>query len=372
MIALTACGDSVPGNAVATVDGKAITRTEFAHWLNIAELQSASQGAPKVSYSPPDFASCVASKRKSAPKPAKGQPSQTDAQFKTLCKQEYVSLRDQAMQFLILEQWINGEAKDQGVTLSNAEFNKQYTAAKKQSFPTEKDFQTFIKQSGYTVSDTKRQVHWNALYTDLQKKAVAKAAKVTDKSIAAFYNKNKSQPPFSTPATRDLRVVLTKTEAKANQAKQALQSGQSWKVVAKKYSIDQASKNQGGSLLGIAQGTQEKTFDTAIFAATKNKLTGPVKTQFGYYVFEVRKIVPATHESLKQATPTIKPQLLATNQQKADTDFNNALLKKWKAKTNCADQFAMAQCKNAPKVSTTTTAAPASGGTVTPTPTPTG
>jgi foldase protein PrsA len=369
MIALTACGDSVPGNAVATVDGKSITRTEFAHWLNIAELQSAAQGVPKVSYSPPDFTSCIASKRKSAPKPAKGQPSETDAQFKTTCKQEYESLRDQAMQFLILEQWINGEAKAQGVKLSTADFNKQYDTAKKQSFPTEKDFQTFLKQSGYTVSDTKRQVHWNALYTELQKKAVAKAPKVTDKAIAAFYNKNKNQPPFSTPASRDLRVVLTKTEAKANQARAALQSGQSWKVVAKKYSIDQASKNQGGALLGIAKGSQEKTFDTAIFAATKGKLTGPVKTQFGYYVFEVTKVVAATHESLQQATATIKPQLLATNQQKADTDFNNALLKKWKAKTNCADQYAMAQCKNAPKVSTTTTAAAPAGGTVTPTPT---
>ena len=192
MIALTACGDSVPGNAVATVDGKTITRTAFAHWLNIAELQSASAGRGEGHLLATRLRSCVASKRKTAPKPAKGQPSQTDAQLKTVCKAEYESLRDQAMQFLILEIWINGEAKDQGVTLSNAEFNKQYTAAKKQSFPTEKDFQTFLKESGYTVDDTRRQVHWNALYTKLREEGRPRRRKVTDKSIAAFYKKNKA------------------------------------------------------------------------------------------------------------------------------------------------------------------------------------
>ena len=34
---------------------------------------------------------------------------------------------------------------------------------------------------------------------------------------------------------------------------------------------------------------QEKALDNAVFAASKSKLVGPVKTQFGYYVFEVTR-----------------------------------------------------------------------------------
>ena len=30
-----ACG-GVPGNAVATVDGEAVDKTEFTHWMNVA------------------------------------------------------------------------------------------------------------------------------------------------------------------------------------------------------------------------------------------------------------------------------------------------------------------------------------------------
>jgi foldase protein PrsA len=352
MVALAACGDSVPSNAVANVDGDTVSRDQFAHWLNIAASTSQPQGAGKVAYTPPDYASCVASKKKTAPKPAKGQPSQTDAQFKTQCKQEYEGLRDQVMQFLILEKWVSGEAADQGVKVSTAESDKQFATAKKQSFPKESDFQNFLKQSGMTLADAKFQVRFNTIYTKLRQKAVNNADKVTPAAIAAFYKKNKAR--FATPATRDLRVVLTKTEAKANQAKQALQSGQSWGSVAKRYSIDQASKDQGGSLLGIAKGTQEKAFDEAIFSAKKGQLTGPVRTQFGFYVFQVQKIVPAKQQSLKDATPAIKQQIDAQNKQKADDAFNTALRKKWKAKTNCADAYVMAQCKNAPTPKTST------------------
>ncbi|HWC25163.1 MAG TPA: peptidyl-prolyl cis-trans isomerase [Solirubrobacteraceae bacterium] len=356
-IALTACGDSVPGNSVARVDGETISRADFDHWFDIAASTSQPQGAAKVEYTPPAFTVCVANKRKTAPKPAKGQPQQTDAQFKAQCKQEYEGLRDQVMQFLILEKWISEEAADQGVEVTAKEADQKFEEAKKQAFPKEKDFQEFLKASGMTVNDAKFQVRFNTIYTKLREKAVKNATKVTDKAVADFYNKNKAR--FATPETRDLRVILTKDKAKAEQAKQALQSGQSWRAVAKRYSIDTASKNQGGSLLGIAKGTQEKAFDEAIFAAQKGKLTGPVKTQFGYYVFQVQKVVDAKQQSLKEAAPAIRQQLDAQSKQKADEEFNRALRKKWKARTNCAEEFVMAQCKNAPAPKTNT--APAGG-----------
>jgi foldase protein PrsA len=365
-LALAACGDSVPGNSVASVDGENITRSEFTRWLGIAASTSQAQGAPKVTYAPPQYAACVASKKKTAPKPAKGQPQQTDAQFKTQCKQEYESLRNEVMKFLIFEKWVNGEAADQGVKVTAKEADKQFAKAKKESFPKESDFQAFLKQSGMTVNDAKFQMRFTSIYTKLRQKAVKNAKKVTDKDVTDFYAKNKSK--FATPATRDLRVILTKTQGKAAEAKKALQSGQGWKAVAKKYSIDQASKNQAGSLLGIAKGTQEKSFDEAIFSARKGVLTGPVKTQFGYYVFQVQKSTAAKQQSLKDATPAIKQQLDAQSKQKADEEFNAEMRKKWKARTNCADVFVMSECKNAPKPKTNTappgsvqTAPPASG-----------
>ncbi len=70
----------------------------------------------------------------------------------------------------------------------------------------------------------------------------------------------------------------------------------------------------------------------------------------------MQKITPAKQQTLKQATPAIKQQLDAQNKQKADDEFNTALRKKWKERTDCADAYVMSQCKNAPKPKTNTAA----------------
>lgn len=353
--ALTACGDSVPGNAVARVDDSSITRADFDRWFGVAAASNPATAGGKAAYDPPAYTKCVANKRKTAPKPAKGQPQTTDAQFKTQCEQEYNGLRDQVLQFLILEKWVRGEAADQGLTVSAKEQKAAYEKAKKDTFPKEADFQKFLKQSGMTEDDARFQVAFNTVYVKLREQAIESADKVTDKAIAAFYDKNKKR--FAQPETRDLRVVLTKTKAKADAARKALAGGDTWSKVAKRYSIDQASKGNGGALLGIAKGSQEKAFDDAIFKAEKGKLTGPVKVQFGYYVFQVQKVVPAKQQTLKEASPAIRQELTAQNQKKADDEFNKDLREKWKAKTNCRDGYVMDQCKNAPKPKTATTAA---------------
>jgi foldase protein PrsA len=347
------CGNDVPGNAVASVDGDPITRTQFNHWLGIAAATSQGTAGRRVSYDPPDFAACVANKRKTAPKPGKGQPAPTAAQFQSQCKQEYEGLRDQVMQFLLLAEWVDGEASDQGIKVSASEEKAAYDRAVKQAFPKPADFQNFLKTSGMTAADARFQVRFNTVYTKLREKAVKNADKVTNKEIADFYAKNRRR--FATPLRRDLRIVLTRTKARADQAKAALERGRSWSAVAREFSIDPGSKSQGGVLSGVQRGQQEKAFDDAIFSAPKGRLSGPVKTQFGYYVFQVQKITPASQQTLKQATPAIRQQLDAQAKQKADDDFNQSLRKKWKARTNCREGFVMSQCKNAPRERTSTT-----------------
>jgi foldase protein PrsA len=364
---LAGCG-GVPGDAVATVDGTSISKSDFDHWMNVAAKSGGQSGAaaPK----PPDYAACINQKRKTTPKPAKGQPKVTDAQLKTQCKQEYNSLRDQVMQLLVSFKWIEGEAKAKNIKVSDKEVKASFDKQKKQAFPKAADFDKFLKDSGQTEGDILKRVRLDALSNKIRDKVTKGKDKVSDAQIAAYYNKNKAR--FAQPERRDLRIVLTKDKAKAEQAKKALESGQSFKSVAKKYSIDQASKAQGGKLPAVAKGQQEKALDSAIFAADKGKLVGPVKTQFGYYVFEVTKISKATQQSLDQAKATIKQTLASQNQQKALDSFVKSFRKRWKAKTDCRDAYATQDCKNAPKATPTPTAtAPAGTQPTQPTATPT-
>ncbi len=52
--------------------------------------------------------------------------------------------------------------------------------------------------------------------------------------------------------------------------------------------------------------------DTAVFAARKGELAGPVKTQYGYYVFTVTGVVAPTQQTLAEAKPAIQQTLASS------------------------------------------------------------
>jgi foldase protein PrsA len=353
---IAGCGGDVPTNGVAKIGDTVITKDQFNHWLNAAAHGSAAPGSAVTVPDPPNFTKCVANQAKQ-PVP-KGAKKPTNAQLKTQCKQQYDALKQQVMQFLVSAEWIKQEADKQGVKVSDKEVQKQFADQKKQSFQKEEDYKKFLKNSGMTEADLLFRVKLDVISNDVRNKILKGKDKVTDAQVASYYNKNKER--FAQPERRDLEVVLTRTKAKADAAKKALDGGDKWASVAKKYSIDEASKAQGGKLPGVAKGQQEKAFDDAIFGADKGKIVGPVKTQFGYYVFKVDKVTPASQQSLAQTKETIKNLLKSQNQQKALNDFVKDFRKDYKDKTKCAKPYLIPDCSNAPKSKTATT--PASGG----------
>src|SRR4051812_20096993 len=348
-----ACG-GVPGNAVATVDGEAIEKQDFSHWMTVA-AKSTGQANAAVPDPESGYAKCIAAKRKATPAPAKGQPKVTDDQLKTQCKQEYEQLRNQVLQLLISYKWIQGEADAMDVKATDAEVKKSFAEQKKQSFPKEADYKKFIQQSGQTQEDIIQRVKLDLLSNKIRDKVVKGKDNVSDAAIADFYNKNKAR--FAQPEKRDLRVVLTKGKAEAEKAQAAPQSGDSWKTVAKKYSIDDTSKAAGGKLPAQAKGTLDKELDNAVFSAKKNELVGPIKTQYGYYVFTVTDVTEASQQTLPEAKETIKQTLQSQNQQKALDTFVKDFTKRWKDKTECSEGYKTSDCKNGPKA-TPTAAAP--------------
>src|SRR5215217_7964193 len=353
--AFTGCGNDVPAGAVAKVGDATITQDEFDKWLNTAAKGNA-QGGTAVAPDPPDYNKCVAAKSKT-PVP-KGQKQPTNDALKKQCKSEYEQLKREVMQFLIQAEWVQQEAAEQDIKVSDKEIEKSLEDQKKQAFPNEKQYKQFLATSGMTEQDILFRVKLDQLQQKLTQKITNDAKKVSDEEVSAYYEKNKKR--FAQPERRDLRVVLTKTQAKANQAKRALDSGQSFKKVVKQYSIDEASKSQGGLLPAVSEGQQEKAFDRAIFDAKKGKLEGPVKTQFGWYVFKVEKVTKASQQTLDQSKDTIKNLLRSQRQKKTLDAWIKQFRQDYKDGTHCADDYRVVECDNAPKGQTDT--GPASGG----------
>lgn len=336
--AVSACGSAVPGDSVAVVGGNPITKQALAHWAYIAAVGQSQQnpGSPVIVPDPPNYTKCLASIKKIAP------ASIPAAELKSACVSQFA----QTMEYLIRADWIQGQAAALGIKATTAEVQAKFNAAKNQQFKTAASFQQFLTQTGQTLND----ILYRFRITVLAQKLASPAA------IKAYYDSHIAT--YSTPERRTVRVILTKTLAQANAAKAALEHHQSWVVVAKKYSTDTATKKNGGLITGVVNGEEPSALNAVIFTAPSQKLVGPVKTPFGYYVAEVITIVPASRESLAAATATIK-SMLASN-----ALANPTWLKHWKAKTTCRDGFQIPDCSNytAPKTATTTTAGGTAGG----------
>jgi foldase protein PrsA len=237
-----------------------------------------------------------------------------------------------------------------GIKVTDAQVQKVFEQQKNAQFPTAAGYNTFLTQTGQTNED----VLFRFRVNEILQKLVAKHTKtVTPADVQAYYNSHLTQ--FGTQETRNMRIVLAKTQADAVAAKKALDSGESWAKVVKKYSTDPTTKSTGGVLNGVNKQQQDAALANASFAAPANKILGPVKGQFGYYVFEVTKIIPATQQSLAQATPLIKQQLTSTSQTTAQTAVDNAAKSNWLSQTTCRPEYAMADCKGYKAPTTATT-----------------
>ncbi len=360
-LVLAGCGSSsdVPSGSVAVVAGNPISTRAFNHWMYVAAQGQAAQspGQPViVPEDPPNFSKCIAQVKAEIPSLRKT----ADKTLKADCAQLFQSLSSQVMDFLIKAYWYQADAHKLGIKLTDAQVQAALVKAKKTQFQTDAQYQTFLKQSGQTAQDILFRVRVNQIFTKL---TAHHSTTVTPAMIAAYYSSHKSQ--FGTPQLRDMRIVLTKTAAQAEAARKAIEQGQSWNVVAKKYSTDPTTKDKGGLLSGVTAGQQDAALSKAAFAAPVNKLLGPIKGQFGYYVLEVTKITPASLRSLAQSTALIKQTLSNQMQTQAQSAIDQSAAKDWKSKTKCLSQYAMADCSGykAPKSSTSPGAAGSSGAT---------
>jgi PPIC-type PPIASE domain/SurA-like N-terminal domain len=366
-IALVACGGGVPSNAVVNIDGaNAITKEAYAHWLGVASSATSQTGEKSPVPDPPDYKACIAHLQATTAKPAKGQKAPTTAALKSQCEQQYKSLQQEVLGFLISSSWVLGEAKSLGVKVTDKEVEKQFLHIKHQQFPKPAEFEKFLSTSGQTVSDLLLRVKLNMLSQKIQQKIIKKKPHVTEAEAQKYYNENKQR--YGVPEHRNVQVILTKTEAQAKAAKKEIEEGKSFASVAKKVSIDPTSKAKGGYLPEVIKGAEEKNLDNALFSAKVNQLGGPLKTQFGYYIYEVLGIKPGTQQPFSKVEKSIKQTLATQQQQKALSVFIKDFKKKWQGKTDCRDGFVVADCKQykAPKTTTGTTGTTSTGAAVTP------
>ena len=276
-------GNKVPQGAIGTVGGVPITQAQFDQYINQAKASAGQNG---------------------------------QAAFPSAGTATYNRYAAEIVNYLVEQQVVLNGAAAQKISVSDADVQSQLSQIAAQYGGTQKMYAA-AQKAGMNADQLKTYVKNSLLGQKLYQQIIGKVAP-TEAQMQAYYKAHKAS--FNQKATRTVRHVLVKTKAQALKVQALLAANNTtanWAKVAKQYSIDTGTKNSGGSLGPITRGQMVKPFENAAFALPLNKVSVPVKSQYGWHVLEVTAITPAKASTYASAKANIKSTLTSQMQQKA-------------------------------------------------------
>ena len=168
------------------------------------------------------------------------------------------------------------------------------------------------------------------LLTQMTINKVLSDVTVTDADAETFYNEHAEE--FKTPETVSSKHILVDSEEKAKEIKEKISNGEmSFEEAAGQFSTC-PSGQQGGDLGEFGRGMMVPEFEDAAFELELEKISEPVKTQFGYHLIKVDTKNEAKAASFDEVKNKIVQQLIQKNQEKKYMDVMKELENKYEVK----------------------------------------
>ena len=193
----------------------------------------------------------------------------------------------------------------------------QYTNLIKR-FGSVEAFERQLKAVGMTVDELRAKATQEATAKATLKRELN--ITVTDDQAKAFYAKHSAE--FEQPETAHVRHILLMTidpstrtplptntvTAKRQQIDSLLlqiRGGADFATLAKQYSEDPGSKDNGGELPAFPRGQMVPEFETTAFSMTNNQVSDVITTQFGYHIIKLIDKTPAKTYAYNDTLPQV-------------------------------------------------------------------
>ena len=186
----------------------------------------------------------------------------TKEEFYNAMKERY---GDEVIRDLVHERVLSKQFK-----VSDKEIDKELENLKEMYGP---QYEAAVQQNG-------EEVIRNMVKLDLlRQKAAMKDIKITEKEMKKYYDEYKPKVKAS--------HILVDDEKTAKEIKAKLDNGEDFAKLAKEYSKDPGSAENGGDLDWFGPGQMVKEFEDAAYALKVGEISQPVKTDYGYHVIKL-------------------------------------------------------------------------------------
>jgi peptidyl-prolyl cis-trans isomerase D len=172
----------------------------------------------------------------------------------------------------------------------------------------------------------------NLRYVEISLSQLASKVSLDDAQLKTYYDEQKVKTPerFTEAEQRRVSHILlpvanptddAAVKTKAEGILKRAQGGEDFSKLAKEFSQDPGSAQQGGDLGWSERKVWVAPFADAAYSMKVGEIRGPVKTQFGYHILKLEGIRPPTVKTFEQSKPDLETEY---RRNEAEKLFNNA------------------------------------------------
>lgn len=233
-----------------------------------------------------------------------------------------------ALDSLIDQSIIKQEAEKQKIVISEQTIDKEIEGLK-QSYGSEEEFNTALATYGTTLEKVKEDLAVSLMVEKLLEPEIS----ITEEEIKTYFEEHKEE--FATAEKVKASHILTASEEEAKKVKEKLDAGEDFATLAKEYSTDTATSEQGGDLGFFAKGDMIAEFEEVAFSLEAGSISASVKTEYGYHIIKAVEKQAAKEANYEDSKVEIKELLFQEEiqakyttwmeEQKEKYDIKNAL-----------------------------------------------
>ncbi len=203
--------------------------------------------------------------------------------------------------------------------------------------PTDAELQTFFTQNAARYHNADPETRKIDYITLTDKDLPGGKPQVTDAEVQQYYSQNIQN--YHVDAQVKVRHILISVDPSATPAVDAAAKAKAQKILdelrkddgrnfaelAKKYSDDPGSKDQGGELGWIKHGVTVPEFDKTAFSLQPGQISGLVRTKFGYHIIQTEDKQAAHTKPLDEVRSSIVDILTKQKEAQAGQAFAQQL-----------------------------------------------
>lgn len=180
----------------------------------------------------------------------------------------------------------------------------------RRQFRSDEEYRTQLRETGFLtpeeyrrwLTETQRkELIRNRMIEQLRGTGKLKPVIPTDRELRVAFEEERGRR--KRPQSVSFRQIVVAPTARDSAKARAfgladsiateLRKGGDFATAARRFSMDEASKEQGGSLGWFRRGVMDQRFEDVAFALRPGTISPPIETPFGYHLIQVERVQPA-------------------------------------------------------------------------------